>query len=243
MDTLGGEIRTGSDSWWRSISGGECAPGHAVARPERDEVQAVLLRHAIRNAATEDLDLFTVDVHLDACDMRRRWLLCVRELDTVGLRASDHPLLLLHGELVERHEIVDPAHRQHVAAALSGVARRNQRNVGPPAHGPVGGAINEAGDVPPAQVREAGLLGGEVSSVPYRQCSWVPTFRKDTDIIISGTRRLTRRRAREATDLNITRIHYWGHQRDRCDMCLIDLLLHFSASHRTLSLSPKGHGA
>ena len=131
----------------------------------------MLLRRAIRNAAAKDLELLTFDGHLDACDMRRRWLLCVRELDAIGLGATDHLLLLPLGELVERHEIVHPAHRQHMAAALSSVAGRDERNVGRQADRPVGGAIDEAGDIPPAQVREAGLLGGKAGSVPHRERS------------------------------------------------------------------------
>ncbi len=129
----------------------------------------MLLGRAIWNAAAKDLDLLTVNGHLDACDMDGRWLLFVRELDAVRLGTSDHPLLPIHGELIERNEIVHPAHRQDVAAALSSVAGRNERHAGGQANGRVGGAVDEAFDVPPAPVREAGLLDGKLGSVSHRK--------------------------------------------------------------------------
>ena len=54
-----------------------------------------------------------------------------------------------------------PAHRQDVTATLSGSPWRNDRDVSGPANLRVGGAVDEAGDIAPAEIGERRLLGGE----------------------------------------------------------------------------------
>jgi hypothetical protein len=87
---------------------------------EGDEVETLLPRGTVGDASPEDLELGAIDAYLDSRDVCRWRLLRARKLDAVGLGAADHPLLFIDGKLVEGDEIMHPAHRQSVAAALPG---------------------------------------------------------------------------------------------------------------------------
>jgi hypothetical protein len=88
-------------------------------------------------------------------------LLDLGELDAVALRPSDHALLLLDGEPIERGEVVHPAHRHHVAAALARLSGWHDRDVRRATNLGVGGPVDEPGDVTSSEICEPGLLSDE----------------------------------------------------------------------------------
>jgi len=92
-----------------------------------------------------------------------RRLLRRRQFDTVGLGATEHPLLVFDREAIEGDEIMDPAHRQDVASGLPGPPGRDERDVSRAANRWIGGAVDEAGDVAPTTVGEGRLLRGKLS--------------------------------------------------------------------------------
>src|SRR6266568_2544758 len=87
---------------------------------EGNEVQPVFPHGSVRYAAAEDLELLAADFDRDARDMRGRGLGSLCELHAIGLRSADHVLLLFHSELVERLEVMHPAHHENVTAPSPG---------------------------------------------------------------------------------------------------------------------------
>src|SRR5271166_4481786 len=104
----------------------------------------MLLSGSVGNAAAKDLELIAGFGDLDACDVGRGRLLRVGQLHAVCLRPPKDALLVADREPVERYEVMHPSHCQHMTATLSGVTRRDQRDVSGAADLWVGCAVDKA---------------------------------------------------------------------------------------------------
>src|SRR4051794_39992652 len=62
------------------------------------------------------------------------------------------PAAVIDGQAIEAREVVDPAHGHDVASGLARPAPPDERDVGRAPNGPIGGAVDEAGDVAAAAV-------------------------------------------------------------------------------------------
>ena len=83
----------------------------------------------------------------------------------LALRPPEHVFLITLRQPVERVQVVDPAHHDHVASAGARHALRHQRDIRRQPDRRVGGAVDEAGDIAAVPVREPHLLGGELRHV------------------------------------------------------------------------------
>src|SRR5207245_591076 len=107
----------------------------------------------VGHATAEDLELAAGDARLHAGNVGGTGLLARRQFLTVGFGSSDDALLFLDREPVEGDEVVDPTHGENVAAARSGTARRDDRDVSGEPDLRVRGAVDEARDVPAPLIR------------------------------------------------------------------------------------------
>ena len=140
-----------------------------AVRGEGDEVEAGLGDRAVGHAAAVDRPLLAGVVgDLNAGDVRVRRLLVVGELAAGRPGAPHRPLLVGYRKAREGVQVVDPAHDEHVAATGARLALGDQRHLWSLVRHRVGGAVDEADEVPRVAMNEGRLVGRQHGHVRER---------------------------------------------------------------------------